>query len=168
LVARRPAFFHHTDRAHRALVRTKGELRLVRVRIPADILREMQSDGVLMPGVMIVGSREESLTVEGTAAMAAWCEVKAQAAPANAAYRIVGREIRKGLNASRILTCKYGHRHPPEPVWVNIDRPDKPRPYHCVECPERKKPGARRAEWTAFNSPAVTGRRPCRVCFPSA
>jgi hypothetical protein len=141
-------------------VRTKGELRLVRVRIPADILREMQSDGVLMPGVMIVGSCKESLTVEGTAAMAAWCEVKAET------YRIIGREIRKGLAASRILTCKYGHRHPPEPVWVNTERPNRPRPYHCVECSERKK-GRRADQWTAFNSPAATGRRPCRVCFPS-
>jgi len=139
---------------------------LVRVRIPADILREMQKDGVLMPGVMIVGSPEESLTVEGTAAMAAWCEVKAQAA-ANAAYRIVGREIRKGLHASRILTCKYGHRHPPEEVWVNTEHRNRPRPYHCVECPERKKRGSRTDQWTVFNSPAVTGRRPCRVCFPS-
>jgi len=137
-----------------------------RVRIPADILREMQREGVLLPGVMIVGSLEESLTVDGTAAMAAWCEMKAQSAPVNAAYRIVGGEIRKSLNRSRILTCKYGHRHPPDEVWVNTERPNRPRPYHCVECSERKKE-RRTDQWMAFNSPAVTGRRACRVCFPS-
>jgi len=127
----------------------------------------MQRDGVLLPGLMIAGSLEEALTVDGTAAMAAWCEMKAQAAPVNAAYRIVGGEIRKSLSMSQILTCKYGHRHPPEKVWVNTERPNRPRPYHCVECSERKKGGRRTDQWTAFNSPAVTGRRPCRVCFPS-
>jgi len=134
-------------------------------RIPASVLREMERDGALPPGVMIVGSSEQSFTVYCTAAMATWCEKKARADPANATYRIVGGEIRKSLAASRILTCKYGHRHPPEKVWVNTDRPNRPRPYHCIECPERKKGQRRTNQWTAFDSPAVTGRRPCCVCF---
>jgi hypothetical protein len=138
-----------------------------RVSIPIHVLKQMQRDGVLLPGVMIVGSAEQSLAVDCTAAMAAWCETKADAAPGEADYRIIAGEIRKSLNASRILTCRYGHRHPPEQVWVNTGRPDKPRPYHCAECSERKKGGNRPDGWTAFNSPAVTGRRPCRVCFPS-
>jgi len=136
------------------------------VAIPAGALREMERDGALLPGVMIVGSPEQSFTVYCTAAMATWCEMKAHADPANATYRIVGGEIRKSLAASRILTCKYGHRHPPEQVWVNTVRGNKPRPYHCAECSERKKVGCRTDEWTAFNSPAATGRRPCRVCLP--
>jgi len=147
----------------------KGGTALIRnrVSIPIHVLKQMQRDGVLLPGVMIVGSADQSLAVDCTAAMAAWCETKAAAALADADYRIIAGEIRKSLNASRILTCRYGHRHPPEPVWVNTGRPDKPRPYHCAECSERKKGGNLPDGWTAFNSPAVSGRRPCRVCFPS-
>jgi hypothetical protein len=118
---------------------------------------------------MIVGSSQQSVAVYCTEAMAAWCEAKAQESPANRTYRIAGSQIRKSLTASRRLTCKYGHPHPPEPVWVNLDRTDKPRPYHCVECSELKKVVGRSTEqWTAFDSPAVTGRRPCHVCFPQA
>jgi hypothetical protein len=58
---------------------------------------------------MIIGSSEQSFTVYCTPAMATWCEQKARADPGNGTYRIVGGEIKKSLNASRILTCKYGH-----------------------------------------------------------
>ena len=137
-----------------------------RVGIPADILREMQRDGVLPPGVMIVGPLKELRVVDPTAAMGAWCDMKAQAAPKNRAYRVVRNELRKSLTASRVLTCQYGHRHPPEKVWVKLDNPQKPRPYHCAECRERKKAGRDEDRWKSFDSPATTGRRPCRVCFP--
>ena len=137
-----------------------------RIGIPGEILREMQLDGVLPPWVMIVGSLRELRVVDPTAAMEAWCVMKAQAAPENRAYRVVHGEIRKSLIASRILTCKYGHQHPPEQVWVDLDNPNRPRPYHCAECAERNKAGRSEDRWKSFDSPATTGRRPCRVCFP--
>src|SRR5262245_58477488 len=50
-----------------------------RVGIPARILREMQADGVLPPGVMVVGPLDTPRIVDPTAAMEAWCHMKAAA-----------------------------------------------------------------------------------------
>lgn len=136
------------------------------VGIPVDILRKMQLDGVLPPGVMVVGSLEGSRVVDPTAAMEAWCHTKVQVAPKNRTYRVVRSEIRKSLAASRILPCRYGHRHPPERVWAIVENATRSRPYHCAECVERKKAGRDKDHWKAFDRPAMTGRRPCRICFP--
>lgn len=138
-----------------------------KVEIPGDILREMQRDGVLPPGVMIVGPLEGSRVVDCTPAMGAWCSMKAQAQPENAAYRGLASAISKAFQAGRVTVCRYGHMHPPERVWVASKNPRRPGPYHCYECPERRKKGHREDYWKPFDTPAETGRRACRVCFPS-
>jgi hypothetical protein len=139
-----------------------------RIEIPGEILREMQRDGALPPWVMVVGSPVEVWTVDPTPNMEAWCEAKVREAPTSRSYRVVGDRIRKSLAASQILTCAHGHRHPPEPVWVCVDNPRRPRPFHCAAFTELKRGRHREDYWQAFDRPAITGRRPCRVCFPPA
>src|SRR5262245_65389507 len=115
----------------------------------------MQADGVFAHVVMVVRPLDTPRIVDATAAMEAWCHMKAAASPNSRIYRFVGDEIRKSLTASRILICRYGHRHPPEKVWVNFDNPNRPRPYHCAECTERRKQGRTNHKWIAFDSPST-------------
>jgi hypothetical protein len=135
-----------------------------RLGIPCGILREMRRDGTLPSWVVILGPPEEPQPVYCTPAMRAWCETKAQAQPANAAYRRVGVAISRTLRKNQAMRCKYGHMHPPERVWVTTGNLSKPSPYHCSECLEREKGGL---YWRPFDSPVETGRRACRACFPS-
>jgi len=71
------------------------------------------------------------------------------------------------------MRCLFGHEHPPQPLKAatgNPTRPWGPRPYHCPECGEVRKPQAVGRHWKSYANAAAAGAaghpRACKRCFP--